>query len=74
LRGEPILTLRHRYKLGRWNGYTNVEWLVGPKLGGARFDHQHQRLAAVTRGEKVDVFVLGCDDRLWNAYWDGSGS
>jgi hypothetical protein len=47
----------------------NSLWL-SPELGGARFDHQRQRLAVVSRAPgNLDVFALGFDDRLWTTFW-----
>jgi hypothetical protein len=49
----------------------NATW-ISPELGGARFDHTTQQVAAVSRAPgNLDVFVLGFDNQLWTAWWDG---
>lgn len=41
-----------------------------PLPGRAVFDHQRQRVAAVSRGfENLDCFVVGFDSHIWTTYW-----
>jgi hypothetical protein len=41
-----------------------------PLPGQAVFDHQVQRLAAVSRAPgNLDLFVVGFDDRIWTTFW-----
>jgi hypothetical protein len=50
----------------------NAIW-ISPELGGARFNNDTQTVAAVSRTPgNLDVFVIGFDNRVWTAYWDGT--
>jgi hypothetical protein len=57
-----------------WNEYSgwNGDWFPVP--GQAVFDHQTQRVAAVTRAPgNLDLFVIGFDNRGWSTFWNDRG-
>ncbi|MFE7804309.1 hypothetical protein ACFU51_06545, partial [Streptomyces sp. NPDC057430] len=48
-----------------WNG----EWF--PLPGQHVFDHQKQRIAAVSRNpEQLDLFVVGFDNKVYSTFWN----
>ncbi|MDQ1832038.1 CV39L family lectin [Massilia scottii] len=46
----------------------NADWF--PLPGGARFDHKHQQVSALSRAPGIlDLFVIGSDNHVWSTYW-----
>lgn len=42
-----------------------------PLPGQARFDHLHQRIAAISRAHgNLDLFLIGFDNRVWTTFWN----
>jgi hypothetical protein len=53
---------------GGWHG----SWFHVP--GNAVFDHETQRVAAVSRHrDQLDLFVIGLDNRVWTTFWSQVG-
>jgi hypothetical protein len=53
-----------------WTQQTNwhADWF--PLPGQAVFDHQLQRVAAVSRApDNLDLFVIGFDNKVWTTFW-----
>lgn len=53
-----------------WTAQTgwNADWF--PLPGAARFDHERQQIAALSRAPGIlDLFVIGFDNRVWSTYW-----
>ena len=47
----------------------NPDWF--PLPGKAVFDHQRQRIAAVSRAPgNLDLFVIGFDNHVWSTFWN----
>jgi hypothetical protein len=54
-----------------WNEATGWNGDFFPLPGGAVFDHEKQRIAAVSRfAGHLDLFVIGFDNRVWSTFWD----
>jgi hypothetical protein len=54
-----------------WNDQTgwNSDWF--PLAGQAVFDHEKQRIAAVSRAPgNLDLFVIGFDNHVWSTFWN----
>jgi hypothetical protein len=49
----------------------NRDWF--PLPGHAVFDHQFQRIAALSRAPgQLDLFVIGFDNRIWTTFWSST--
>nr|WSY57072.1 hypothetical protein OG999_47670 [Streptomyces sp. NBC_00886] len=66
-----VIGLDNRVWTTFWNEGTGWNADFFPLPGGAVFDRENQRLAAVSRFPgQLDVFVIGFDNRVWTTFWN----